>query len=198
MTNVARLAVAGLIAACASLVWAEEDCCKELSAKNGWCGQCKHGYFNGVEIKSQKLHESLRGEAVKADAIKCPDCVKALASGGMCSHCNVGFAHQQKFASPVAYHLMSGQHVNAADIKCDGCKKASADHGWCEPCKAGLVGCEKFTDKAAYERAVKAREILVNANSAAAKCDGCAVAMVRDGKCEGCKVAFKDGKPVKN
>jgi hypothetical protein len=35
-------------------------------------------------------------------------------------------------------------------------------------------------------------------DAAKTKCEGCAIAMVSDGKCDQCKVSFKDGKKTKS
>jgi hypothetical protein len=198
MKTLSRISVMLIAAGFTSAAWAGGECCEKAQASNGWCDHCKHGYVNAVELKSQKLYNALRGEAVKGEEMKCPGCVKALASNGACDHCHVAFANKMMYRSPVAYDLVRGEHVNAADLKCPNAKKLVAEHGWCDGCKAGYVGCEKYTDKAAYEQATKSRTILLAAAKASEKCEGCAVAMVSNGTCEACKVTFKDGKPTKN
>jgi hypothetical protein len=192
--TVIAIGVFALVAAPVAL--AGEECCEKAKASNGWCAGCKHGYYDSVELKSEKLYNALRGEPVKGEP-KCADCAKALAAGGVCEHCKVAFANQMMYHSMVGYHLARGEHVNAADLKCPNAKKlvASAGGGWCDGCKAGYVGCEKFTDKTAYEQAARARQVLMAASKASEKCEGCAVAMVTDGRCEACRVTFKDGKP---
>lgn len=179
-----------------SVACAQHECCDKAIAANDFCKDCKIGYFGGVTVKSVKLYDSLKGAAAPANAT-CDGCKKALASNGTCNHCNVSFAGGKMYKSPVAHALANGTYVNAKDIKCEGCKNATKDHGWCDKCKAGVVGPFMYKDKKQYDGAVAAHEILLAANTAAGKCEGCAVAMVTDGTCSACKTSYKGGKPSK-
>lgn len=173
-----------------------DDCagCKTAMVKGGWCEPCKEGFVSGVNIKSKKLYDALSGMEMKPDAMKCDGCKAAAAKGGECAACHVSFAHGKAYKSKIAAKLAAGDALDPAKVSCDGCKKVAADHGWCDACKVGLVGYHAYKDRAAYDDAAKARATLVNASSAAGKCEACAVAMVTDGKCETCKMSFKDGK----
>ncbi|MFN0137335.1 MAG: hypothetical protein ACKVS9_14625 [Phycisphaerae bacterium] len=191
-----RTAVVGLVSILvASIAHAGGECCKKAAAADAWCGDCKVGFVAGEEMKSQKLHDAMKGTEVK-EAPKCADCKGMAEKGGWCSKCNVGLVGGKSYKSKFAFVLARGMRVAVADVKCDACKKNLGGHGWCDACKAGVVGNEVFKDKAQYDEAVKAHEVLETAIKASAKCDGCAVAMVSDGKCEPCKASFKDGKPV--
>jgi hypothetical protein len=195
------------------------DCsCTTAKTVDGWCQDCKVGYFAGVKIQSKKLYDALEGQPVADTAsIKCPACKAAIQTDGRCDHCQAGFAHKTKYSSKVAYRLARGKAMGAGGLtcsgdaakctgretkcgggatKCSGCAGQLADRGWCEGCKIGLVGNRVFKDKATYDEAVQARETLKTAAKTAEKCEACAVAMVTDGGCTTCKVSFKDGKKM--
>lgn len=171
------------------------DCtCAAAKVENGWCGDCKLGYFATVQVKAKKLFEALAGHAADDHEITCDACKKAMKSDGYCQACNIGFVGKKHYHSKVAYALAKGESMDPAKIACEGCRKAAEDHGWCEACKAGMVGNVAFKERADYDKAVEARKILVAASKS--KCEACAVAMVADGECTECKVAYKDGKKV--
>lgn len=171
------------------------ECCDKAKAENAWCGHCKTGFFAGQVIKSEGLHKALAGTPAPADA-KCDGCKKAMAANGTCDHCHVAFANKMMYHSMVAHDLAIGTCTAEKDMKCEACKKNAAGNGWCDACKKGMVGCFAFSDKAAYDKAVTALNTLKEAMKAADKCEGCAVAMVTDGKCAKCNVSYKGGKKV--
>lgn len=172
-----------------------ECTCTANKAKGGWCGDCKKGYVAGVEMQSETLYKAVAGTKADAAELKCDACKEALTKDGFCEKCNVGYVKGMAYPK-YAYYLAKGEVVDPATITCEKCKKNAADHGWCDTCKAGMVGNLKFTDKEAYEQAVKAVRVTKRAAALAAKCDGCALAMVSDGTCEKCKLTYKNGKKV--
>lgn len=196
MRNTLILSCAALFAAVPAAL-AGGECCEKAAAKNGWCGGCKVGFYDNVQIKAQELHKALSGTEMKADDVKCPGCQEAMKADGTCEHCHVSFVKNTAYKSPVAATVAKGELVDATKIECADCQKAAKDHGWCDACKAGMVGNYKYSDKKAYEEAVKARIVIVKANEASEKCVPCAVAMVTDGTCDHCKITYKNGKPVK-
>ncbi len=169
--------------------------CSVAKVDNGWCSDCKVGYFDAVKVKSKTLFKALDGEAVDVSAVSCSSCKKAIASDGFCAACNLGFVGKQKYSSKVAYELAKGDSKDPAKIACTTRRKNSDKSGWCDSCKVGMVGNVAYKDKADYKKAVNAREIVLAA--AKSKCETCAVAMVTDGTCAACKVAYKDGKKTK-
>ena len=179
----------------ATAVQAYGDCnCSAAKVKNGWCKDCKVGYFTGVKIKSADLFHALKGHTVEQDAIKCESCKKAYSSDSVCTHCKVGFAGKRSYHSWVAHRLSMGEGKSPSKMTCSTCKEAALEPGWCDPCKHGLVGYRAFSDKKAFAQAVEARAVLVSA--ASNKCPTCAIAMITDGKCAACKVEYKDGKKL--
>ncbi len=195
MTSTMRNLCAGVLTLVISAA-AYADCtCKAATNEDGWCKDCKVGFFSGVKVKSEQLHKALQGEAVKADKMSCGGCKEALAKSTQC--CGTNFAGEKAYGSPVAAKIARGKVVNAKEVKCGGCKEALKSNGWCKECKGGAVAGRFFAAKALYTAAKEAYGVLVTANKASAKCGDCAVAMVTDGDCSGCKVSFKDGKLVK-
>lgn len=202
------LALAGLVLVPAAL--AQQCICKPNAIDQAWCSSCKDAVLCGVKITNEKLFNALQGKEVKAEEIAktCKSCATALKDNGFCSACKVWFQGDKMYTSPVAARLAAGETLTEEKIAkcpCAECKKAiegadkskwSAFAHYCEPCKGGVVAGHCFKGKDIYDNAAKAIAILVKANDACAKCEGCALAMVSDGTCDHCKVSFKDGKMV--
>lgn len=185
-----------LFVALSGVAHAQQQCtCSVAKVKNGWCGDCKVGYYDAVKMKSRKLFDALAGHDADTHEITCKSCKKALASNGYCKACNIGFVDKKHYHARVGYLLASGEAKDPAKITCAACKKASGDSGWCGACKIGMVGNMAYKDKEDFQRAADARRIVLAA--AKSKCETCALAMVTDGECAACKVAYKDGKKVK-
>lgn len=181
---------AALILAMSSNALAQDSCCDKSKLTDASC--CGSSYFDGMKIKSAKLHKALSGKTVKASYVKCDGCKKALKSDGECCQ---SFAGGKSYASKVAYTLAKGEAVDTSKIKCEGCQKAAKkDSGWCEGCKVGLVGNKLYKNEKDFKAATKARMVLAKAIKVSASCEDCAVALVTDGTCDSCKVSFKDGK----
>ena len=187
--------VLGFVAAAATPSYA--DCtCSVAKVKNGWCKDCKVGYFATVKLKSKELFKAVDGHDVDADAIKCGLCKKAFESDGYCPDCKLGFVGKKKYHSTFAYHLAGGKVKDASGIKCSTCKKNAESHGWCDACGIGMAGHLAYKDKKMYKLAETALDIVTSAAKAATKCVPCAVAMVTNGTCDACDVAYKDGEKI--
>lgn len=173
-------------------------CAEIKKAGCGWCDACHSGMSCGKELKSETVYKTVAGVDAPKD-MKCKGCAKAAKESGTCEHCHVSFAAGRMYTSPAAYTVASGAKVDAKDVKCADCRKMIESHtdGFCDKCGAGLVHGMVFKGKAAYEKAVQAMDLLAQAVAASAKCEGCAMGMLTDGKCDKCKVSFKNGKPVK-
>jgi hypothetical protein len=179
--------------------FAECPACAKNKLENGWCNQCKMGYFSGIELKSKKLLETLEGKPVADEAaLQCPACKTADEKNGVCEHCKIGYANHRMYPSIYAYCLALGTPKHPEQMKCPTCKSFIGEHGWCDECKQGIVGRVAFQDKEAYNKAVAAREIIQKAAKLAEKCESCALALVTNGVCEKCNISYKDGKPVEN
>jgi hypothetical protein len=139
----------------------------------------------------------------------CPGCKEMNKTGeGWCGHCKVGMVCHVDVKDEKVYKAMKdssyakcvekGEKIKASEIKCDGCRKMADSHkdGFCKKCDGGMVAAHWFKGKDAYEKAEHCMSVLRSA--AKAKCDGCAIAMVGDGKCDHCKVSYKDGKKAKS
>jgi len=181
---------------------AGETCgCKKIhKTGNGWCAPCGGGEAFGVAIKSEKLHKALQGQKIKDKSkIKCDGCKKAAAGGSDCGHCRVAFNDGKVYHSPVAHILSKGAKVDVKAVKCGGCKESlkSGKPKFCSACDGGIVGGLVYKTEALYKQAKKAMKILTRAAKVSAKCEGCAVAMISDGKCEHCNAKFAGGKPEK-
>lgn len=188
--------LAALVAAAALACGAQADCtCAKAKISDGWCGDCKVGYVDGVQLPSKKLFEALAGKPVDPETIKCSTCRAAAETDGFCEKCGTGFVRNHAFHSAIAWKLARGKTTDPKTIRCSTCRKAAEDHGWCEECNKGLVGARVFTDREQYDKAVKARQVLVEAARTARTCEGCAVAMVTDGTCTACGITYKHGKP---
>lgn len=174
------------------------DCtCDAAKVKNGWCADCKVGYFDSVKIKAKKLFGALEGKEVDVAALKCESCKNAVKKDGFCKQCKQGFVSKKQYTSKLAYTLAKGEAQDASKIKCESCKKNAEKYGWCEACKVGMVGNVAFKDKDDFKKASESHDVLLAAVKAADKCETCAIAMVTDGKCDACKISYKGGKKVK-
>ena len=162
-------------------------------AGTGWCEHCAKGLYMGSEVKVEKVYKTLVGEPAPKE-FKCKDCEAAAKKDGWCEKDKVGFAGGKMYASKFAWDLAKGQKVDAATVKCEDCKKLIADKkdGYCPKCEGGLVSGLFFKGKEAYDQAAAAAKLVKE--SVGAKCEGCAFAMLTDGKCEKCKAEYKDGK----
>lgn len=171
------------------------DCvCADAKTKDGWCGDCKHGYVAGVKINNDKLFAAVQGKDVSAD--KLDDCCKtAFAKDGAC--CGQTFTAGKAYTSPIAARLAAGEVVNMKDVKCAGCQAAAKSDGYCKDCGGGMVAGRVFKGEEAHKQAATAHGVLVKAGKASEKCIGCALAMVNNAECTDCKVSFKDGKMTK-
>ncbi len=200
------MSMAVCLAACAAQARAAGDCggCTTAKAEEGWCGQCKVGFAYGVTIKSEKLYQALQPKDAKIESCPCSDCKTAFAENGCCTACRMWFQGGKLFFSPVAARLAAGKPMSECQPKCQPCKDFVASKGkegctqavtWCDDCKAGVVSGRVYTDRKAWDEASAAREVLVKA--AEARCEGCALALAKNGTCEACKVSFTDGKMAK-
>ena len=192
MTGVFALAVI------ATPTLAGEDCtCKEIKkAGFGFCQEHESGQLFDVKLTSFKLYDALAGQEVETDKIKCEGCRKAAETNGTCEHCHVSIADGWLYHSKAAYTLALGKEVKADTIKCESCKYAAEKNGFCDGCDAGMVSHRMFKSRDKYDQAKEALALITNAVKTLAKCENCAVAMVKDGSCPTCKVAYKDGKKV--
>lgn len=174
----------------------EAQCTCAIAKKdNGWCKDCKVGYFESVKIQSDKLFQALRGHKVDPENVACATCRKALETRGFCDHCRAGFVDGKVYHSWVAYRLAKGEVKHLPAIKCPGCRKAAEKQGWCEKCAVGYVAHRKFGDKKQFEQAVTANKTL--ALAASSKCERCAIALVTDGACKECGVRYEKGLKTK-
>jgi len=201
-----RMKTAALVLACVCILampaMAGEKCgCKKIhKAGSGWCEPCGGGEAFGVAIKSKKLYKALQGKKIKEKSkIKCGGCKKAEAKGGKCDGCHVAFNEGKVYHSPVAHILSKGVKVDAKAVKCRDCKESleSGKPKFCSACDGGFVGGLAYKTRVLYKQAKKAMKTLKRATKVSAKCEGCAVAMVSDGKCEHCNAKFTGGKPEK-
>jgi hypothetical protein len=193
------LCMAGLLVLASPVLADDCTACKDIAAKGeGFCTSCNEGAAFGVKMSSKKLYDAVAGQTVEVDKVTCEGCKKALAENGVCETCKAGAADGKVYSSMAAYRLAKGKPVAAdKEISCEACAKAAKGHGYCDSCGAGFVANRTYTDKESYQAALTAHETLTRASLAAKKCEGCAVAMVKDGECEACKIQFKDGKPDK-
>jgi len=140
---------------------------------------------------------------------ECAGCADMKKSGeGWCDHCKAGMVAHVDVKDAKVYKAMKdssfakawekGEAVKVSEVKCADCKKMVESHkdGWCKKCNAGLVAGHVFKSEADYKKADHAMTVLRSASKS--KCEGCAVAMVSDGKCDQCKTSYKDGKKVKS
>ncbi len=175
--------------------------CKKIhKTGNGWCEPCGGGEAFGVAIKSEKLHKALQGKKIKDKSkIKCGGCKKAEAAAGDCGGCHVAFNDGKVYHSPVAHVLSKGMKVSPKAVKCGGCKESleSGKPKFCSACDGGFVGGLAYKTKALYMQAKQAMKTLKRAAKVSKKCEGCAVALVSDGKCEHCSAKGSGGKPEK-
>lgn len=184
---------AALVLVLAAPAYAECETCKLAQTRDGWCADCKVGYFDGVAIRSKKLYAALAGKPVDPAKLRCAGCLRAAKQNGWCADCKRGFASRKAYGSKVAQQLARGVARDVSRIECSVCRRAARNHGWCDTCQVGLVGPRAFKDRQAYSDAVAARKILLAAAKAAEKCPQCAVALITDGTCPACKVSYKNG-----
>lgn len=200
------LALAGLVLVPAAL--AQQCICKSNAIEQAWCAMCKDGVVSGVKITNEKLFAALQGKEMKAEEVAkhCKGCATAMKDNGSCTACKAWFQGGKMYTSALAANIAAGEVLTdekIAGCPCADCKKSleGADKAkwsefahYCEPCKGGVVAGRCYKGKDVYDHAKAAVAILVKASMAAAKCEGCALAMINDGKCDHCKVSFKDGK----
>ena len=172
--------------------------CEAVEKKGaGFC--CGKGLAFGVKLTSQKLYDSVAGEEIDADAIKCPGCKSAHKENGKCSHCRVAMADGKMYRSEYSHTLAKGKPVSADEAgHCGGCKTAHTENGYCTGCGVGFVAGRMYKGQESFEAASAAHETLETASAMAKKCVDCAVAMVTDGECPSCKVKFKKGEKIES
>lgn len=173
-------------------------CAGVRKSGEGWCRKCESGAMYGVAIKSHKLYEALQGSPVAdVSSIRCLECRKAAKSKGTCERCHLNFYEGKMYKSAIARALAEGRSFDAAKSKCCLCRDNSRKGvvAFCANCDAGPIGGRLYHGEAVFKKAEAALGILKAA--AMTKCEGCAIAMITDGKCDHCKVEFKGGKPTK-
>lgn len=205
-----RVMAAGLaMAALLSAAWTECLCAAAKASGSGWCADCKMGYAFGQKTRSRSVYDTLQGRLMSEEDMKkcdCAACKTAYAKDGACEACHVRFVHHTMYSSNVAAALAVGEPVGKDTAMCAKCKaavekngleKMAQQSGWCDGCKAGFVAGRKYATKEAFDAAKKALGLVRSAIEAADHCEGCAVAILTDGKCDDCKVSFKNGEMVK-
>ena len=172
--------------------------CATALVTNGWCERHEVGYVAGVVIKSKMLYETLdaHGHVLDLTTFVCPMCRKAIETDGFCEDHKIGFVAKQAYFSRLTYELARGKPVDPAMIPCAACRSNTKSHGWCEKHKVGMAGRVAITDHDAYLRTLKAIGILEIANKMAARCEGCAVAIVTNSFCPNHRIRYRDGKAL--
>ena len=174
------------------------DDCARARLENKWCDACKIGYVAGVPIKSRLLFECLdaHGHTLVLETFTCPTCKEAILQDGFCERCRIGFLDKQAYFSRLTYELAHGTPQEVEKIACPACRRNAKRYGWCEKCNAGMVGNVLLGNLANYEPATRGFELMLTANSAADRCEMCALAIVTDTRCFVCKINYKEGKPL--
>lgn len=174
-----------------------KGCEKVVTTGEGFC--CGKGRCFGVPMTSKKLHAALVGHKIDASTAStspCRDCLKSLKSYGKCDHRSLVIG--KEYGSPVSYRLAKGtpaaeEFVAPSSTPCKGCKIAFAEDGRCDSCNVGFVAGRMYEQEEDHRAALHAYKTLAKAAKVATKCEGCAIAIVTDGRCAGCNVSFKDG-----
>lgn len=198
MNRVSRLSLCLCVISALAVAQAEDkpDACAKTKAQNGWCGEHKHGFFNGHEIKSEAVWKTLHGEKVDASAVKCDGCKKAIAENGYCEHCKVWVTDKVAYKSAIPAVLMRGAPIDASKLTCKGCIEAEKIDAFCGACQQGYLDHRVFKGEA-YMPAKRAHDILEKSIEAIAACEGCAVAILTNGECSHCHLKFQNGQPSK-
>jgi len=172
--------------------------CVAAKETNGWCDLHATGYVASVPIRSKMLYETLdaHGHDVDLSTFRCDSCKRAIANEGFCEEHRVGFVSRQAYFSRLTHELARGERKDPEKMRCQTCRSHAETHGWCETCHVGMLGRVAAKDRQGYERAVRAIEVLQEANKAAERCEYCAAAIVTDTECPMCRVTYKDGKPL--
>lgn len=174
-----------------------KGCDKFAKTGEGFCNEHGKGKIFGVDLTSEKLYTTLAGQEIDAAELKCPGCKAAAKTNGRCDHCNVGIAEGKAFHSTVSYKLAKGTPMTAEKAAhCEACRTAFESNGRCTACNVGFVAGRAYEDESDYKAALAAHKTLALAVKTARQCEGCAVAMVTDGKCAHCKTRFKDGEKI--
>lgn len=188
------LTTAAVMLCSASAAWADCSSCTANAKTDGWCDKCKVGYYDGVKLTFRPAYDVLQPVAADKLAEKCAGCKKAAASNGTCDQCHIRFIDKQGYKSWVAVHFAGAERFDAEKSKCDDCKRSKAAYRSCRACGANVIGNRSFKDVKAFEAALPARMALQSAS--ATKCEGCAVAVLTNGKCEKCKLEYANGQPT--
>ncbi|MGE0479225.1 MAG: hypothetical protein AB7Q17_02015 [Phycisphaerae bacterium] len=178
----------------ASGAWADCSACTANVRNDGWCDKCKVGYYDGVKLAFRPAYDVLQPIAADTLAAKCEGCKKAAASNGACDTCRIRFIDKQGYKSWVAVHFAGADRFDSEKSKCDECKRSKAAYRSCRACGANVIGNRKFKDAKTFEAALPARMALQSAS--ATKCEGCAVAVLTNGKCAKCKLEYQNGQPA--
>lgn len=171
-----------------------EGCrCAENQALDGWCSECRVGYFAGVRIESAELIEvlDLHGHDVNPEKTRCPTCRERIASGGFCDACQMGFINGKGYFSHLCYAMAKGRVVGESTGPPPRCL---ASDGWCDRCSRGRVANRVFSRHGDFIDAQRWLGVLKAAVAKAGQCEVCAGAMIANGGCFRCRVAYKDGK----
>lgn len=137
----------------ASPVYAGCKKCEAARIEDGWCGDCKVGYFDGVVIKSKELLDALARKEVNVGEIKCTMCKTAAAEHGWCDACKVGlvgnraFNDKQDYANAVRARKILLMAAKAAE-KRPSCAVAMVTDGECATCKVSFKNGMKVVSEA--------------------------------------------------
>lgn len=186
-----------LIALVAHVPESDKCICKRAKNEGGWCSPCHVGYVASFRIPSKSLYEALEthGHTATVSSVKCKSCREASKHNGFCERCKMGWVGNHLFLSRLAHHLAKGEHVETGSLACPTCLANSSRHGWCEGCSRGMLGNISVRPQSEFQKASLALDRALTAIKMLDQCEGCAIAMVIDGRCATCKLFYQDGRP---
>lgn len=179
---------------------AEPRCtCSSQSEIGVWCDACNVGHIATVKIESKRLFDAVdaHGHQTRIESLRCNECRRLAKSGGFCESCRTGYVAGKAYFSKLTYLLAKGSMANSASATCKKCKVDMQRLSWCDACKVGMIGHIAFRDKELFAKALKARDVLVQAVQRVHECLSCAIAIAVDRSCRRCKKSYKDGKIIR-
>lgn len=172
--------------------------CAAARLADGWCDVHQVGYVAMVRIPSRLVHDALdaHGHLLDLGTFTCPACRKAIDLDGFCDEHRTGFVRGEAYFSRLTYEMARGERVDPKRIECPVCRRNVDQPGWCPKDGRGMIGNVAIGDRAAYNRAAASVAVVRAAAAMAARCEGCAVAMVTDTECWRCRITYRNGVPL--
>jgi hypothetical protein len=114
--------------------------CRGLATTDGFCDDCRIGWYRGAAYFSRLTFEIARAEYLEPSAISCAQCRANAAAGGWCADCNRGMIG--RFAVTNRADFDSGRQgldrliqAIAQSDRCENCAMCIITNSQCLDCR---------------------------------------------------------------